>query len=80
MQKIFAIAWLTWKAALRFRLFLVIAVLLLAAVVGLPVIDQGRRHGARVHADFADLHVERRHRAARTFNAVAFVWDSGARH
>ncbi|MGB7769146.1 MAG: ABC transporter permease [Verrucomicrobiia bacterium] len=38
MQKILAIAWLTWKAALRFRLFLVIAVLLLAAVVGLPIL------------------------------------------
>jgi hypothetical protein len=38
MQRILAIAWLTWKAALRFRLFLVITVLLLAAVVGLPLI------------------------------------------
>ncbi len=38
MQRLFAIAWLTWKAALRFRLFLVVAVLLLAAVVGLPVL------------------------------------------
>jgi hypothetical protein len=47
MQKIFAIAWLTWKAALRFRLFLVIAVLLLAAVVGLPLIvkDDGTARG-----------------------------------
>jgi len=38
MKKILAIACLTWKAALRFRLFLVIAVLLLAAVVGIPVL------------------------------------------
>src|SRR5277367_4517580 len=38
MQKIFAIAWLTWKAALRFRLFLVIATLLILAVVGLPLV------------------------------------------
>ena len=38
MQRILTICWLTWKAALRFRLFLVIAVLLLAAVVGLPVL------------------------------------------
>jgi len=38
MQKILAIAWLTWKAAFRFRLFLVIAALLLLAVVGLPVL------------------------------------------
>ena len=47
MQRIFAIAWLTWKAALRFRLFLVIAVLLLAAVVGLPIIikDDGTARG-----------------------------------
>jgi len=47
MQRIFAIAWLTWKAALRFRLFLVIAVLLLAAVVGLPVLikDDGTARG-----------------------------------
>jgi hypothetical protein len=47
MQRIFAIAWLTWKAALRFRLFLVIAMLLLAAVVGLPLIikDDGTARG-----------------------------------
>jgi len=47
MQKIFAIAWLTWKAAVRFRLFLVIAVLLFLAVVGLPLIikDDGTARG-----------------------------------
>ena len=47
MQRILAIAWLTWKAALRFRLFLVIAVLLLAAVVGLPLFikDDGTARG-----------------------------------
>src|SRR5271169_6685064 len=47
MQKIFAIAWLTWKAALRFKLFLVIAVLLIAAVVGLPLVieDDGTAQG-----------------------------------
>ena len=47
MQRILAIAWLTWKAALRFRLFLVIAALLLAAVVGLPLIikDDGTARG-----------------------------------
>src|SRR5579885_1320121 len=38
MQKILAIAGLTWKAAFRFRLFLVLAGLLLAAVVVLPLI------------------------------------------
>jgi len=37
MQRILAIAWLTWKAAVRFKLFLVITVLLILAVVGLPV-------------------------------------------
>src|SRR5271169_3549613 len=47
MQKIFAIAWLTWKAALRFKLFLVIAVLLILAVVGLPLVikDDGTAQG-----------------------------------
>jgi hypothetical protein len=47
MQKIFAIAGLTWKAALRFKLFLVITVLLIAAVVGLPLIirDDGTAQG-----------------------------------
>src|ERR1700690_705001 len=47
MQRIFAIAGLTWKAAFRFRLFLVIAVLLLAAVVGLPLLlkDDGTARG-----------------------------------
>jgi len=47
MQRILAIAWLTWKAALRFKLFLVIAVLLILAVVGLPLIikDDGTARG-----------------------------------
>src|SRR4051812_50034101 len=47
MQRILAIAWLTWKAALRFRLFLVIAALLIAAVVGLPILikDDGTARG-----------------------------------
>jgi hypothetical protein len=47
MQRILAISWLTWKAALRFKLFLVIAVLLLAAVVGLPLVikDDGTAQG-----------------------------------
>jgi hypothetical protein len=38
MQRILAISWLTWKAALRFKLFIVIAVLLILAVVGLPLV------------------------------------------
>ena len=47
MQRLFAITWLTWKAAFRFRLFLVIAVLLLASVVGLPLLikDDGTARG-----------------------------------
>lgn len=47
MQKILAICWLTWKAAFRFRLFLAIAVLLLATVVGLPLLlkDDGTAQG-----------------------------------
>ena len=47
MQKILAIAWLTWKAAFRFRLFLVIAGLLLVTVVGLPLLlkDDGTARG-----------------------------------
>lgn len=47
MQRLLAIAWLTWKAALRFRLFIVIAALLLAAVVGLPILikDDGTARG-----------------------------------
>src|SRR5229473_2610664 len=47
MQRILAICWLTWKAALRFRLFLVIAVLLILAVVGLPLVikDDGTARG-----------------------------------
>jgi len=47
MQGLLAITWLTWKAALRFRLFLVIAVLLLASVVGLPLLieDDGTARG-----------------------------------
>src|SRR5512140_2688197 len=47
MQPLFAIACLTWKAAFRFRLFLVVAALLLASVVGLPLLikDDGTARG-----------------------------------
>ena len=47
MQRLYAIAWLTWKAAFRFRLFLVIAGLLLVSVVGLPLLikDDGTARG-----------------------------------
>src|SRR6516162_10103470 len=47
MQRLFAIVTLTWKAAFRFKLFLVVAVLLLASVVGLPLLikDDGTARG-----------------------------------
>lgn len=47
MQRILTIAGLTWKAALRFKLFLVVAGLLLLAVVGLPLVikDDGTAQG-----------------------------------
>lgn len=47
MRRLITIAGLTWKAAFRFRLFIVVAVLLLAAVVGLPLLikDDGTARG-----------------------------------
>ena len=47
MQRLLAITGLTWKAAFRFRLFLVIAVLLLTSVVALPILikDDGTARG-----------------------------------
>src|SRR5208337_639325 len=47
MQRVLAIAWLTWKAAFRFRLFLVVSALLLISVVGLPLLikDDGTARG-----------------------------------
>src|SRR5512141_1532770 len=47
MQRLLAIASLTWKAAFRFRLFLVVAVLLLGSVVALPLLikDDGTARG-----------------------------------
>src|SRR5713226_827046 len=47
MQRVLAITALTWKAAFRFRLFWVLAGLLLAAVVGLPLLlkDDGTARG-----------------------------------
>src|ERR1041384_6094324 len=38
MQKLLAIAGLTWKAAFRFRLFWVLTVLLLGSVIVLPLL------------------------------------------
>ena len=47
MQRLLTITWLTWKAALRFRLFWVIAVLLIGSVVILPLVikDDGTARG-----------------------------------
>ena len=47
MQSILAIALLTCRAAFRFRLFLVVAVLLVLSVVGLPLLlkDDGTARG-----------------------------------
>jgi hypothetical protein len=47
MQRLLAITWLTWKAALRFRLFWVIAVLLIGSVIILPLVikDDGTARG-----------------------------------
>src|ERR1051326_5584295 len=47
MQRLLAITSLTWRAAFRFRLFIVIAVLLLGAVVALPILikDDGTAQG-----------------------------------
>ena len=47
MQRILTIAGLTWKAAFRYRLFWVLAVLLVGAVVGLPMLikDDGTARG-----------------------------------
>ena len=46
-QRLLAVTWLTWKAAFRFRLFLVIAVLLLGSVIALPILvqDDGTARG-----------------------------------
>lgn len=47
MQRLFAIVGLTWKAAFRFRLFWVLAILLLGSVVALPLLlkDDGTARG-----------------------------------
>ncbi len=46
-QRVFSIVELTWKAAFRYRLFWVLTALLLAAVVGLPILikDDGTAEG-----------------------------------
>ncbi len=47
MQRLYAITWLTWKAAFRYRLFWVLTGLLLVCVVGLPLMleDDGTARG-----------------------------------
>jgi ABC-type transport system involved in multi-copper enzyme maturation permease subunit len=47
MQSLLTIAFLTWRAAFRFRLFVVVAALLVLAVVGLPILlkDDGTARG-----------------------------------
>ena len=47
MQRLLAITWLTWKAAFRFRLFWVMAVLLIGSVIVLPIVikDDGTARG-----------------------------------
>src|SRR3954465_13188952 len=47
MRRVLTISWLTWKAALRFRLFWVLSALLVLAVVGLPLVlkDDGTARG-----------------------------------
>ena len=47
MRRTLAIVWLTWKAALRFRLFWVLAALLAATVIFLPLLikDDGTAQG-----------------------------------
>lgn len=47
MQRLLAITWLTWKAAFRFRLFWVLAILLMGSVVLLPLLiqDDGTARG-----------------------------------
>jgi hypothetical protein len=47
MNKILTISGLTWKSAFRYRLFWVVAVLLVASVVGLPLVlvDDGTAQG-----------------------------------
>ena len=50
MQSIIAIAVLTWRAAFRFRLFWVVAALLMVVVVGLPLLlkDDGTAQGFKI--------------------------------
>ena len=79
MQRLFAIAGLTWKAALRFRLFLVIAVLLLASVVGLPLLieDDGTARGFTQILLTYTLSVIT---ALLGLSTLAGLWHVGARH
>jgi ABC-type transport system involved in multi-copper enzyme maturation permease subunit len=72
MNKIMAIAGLTWKSAFRYRLFWILAVLLLAAVVGLPLVlkDDGTAKG------LAQILLTYTLSAVATLLGVATLWLS----
>ena len=53
-------------------------VLLLAAVVGLPLLIKMTAHARGFTADSADLHAEHHHSVARTLDALARVRNAGA--
>ena len=80
LQRLVAIAWLTWKAAFRFRLVPCDRGAAACLGGGAAAADQGRRHGAGIHPDPAHLHVERDHRVVGFVHAVAFVRNTRARH
>jgi hypothetical protein len=70
MQQLFAIVGLTWKAAFRYRLFWVLTVLLLAAVVGLPLLikDDGTAAG------FAQILITYTLAAVTTLLGLCTLW------
>jgi hypothetical protein len=70
-QGVVAIAWLTWKAAFRFRLFLVLTVLLLGAVVGLPWMLQDPRFTAQ---EFTQVQLTYTLSAVTALLGLATLW------
>ena len=80
MQRLLAITWLTWKAALSVPAVSGHRRVVAGGGGGFADGGPGRRHGARVHPDFADVHFERHHRVARPFDPLAGVRHAGARH
>ena len=70
MHRILAIAGLTWKAAFRYRLFWVLAALLIAAVVALPLLikDDGTARG------FAQILLTYTLSAITAFLGIATLW------